>query len=60
MDEHQWIAPLWLKNDGKRKDICYTYPDWGNAGPGIVPPTHQHTGDDLQPQGDVWTLSSVY
>lgn len=45
MEKQQWTTPVWCKNmcllnEEKRKDVSYTYPDWGNAGPGIPPPTH--------------------
>lgn len=49
MEKQQWTTPVWSKNarpfyDGTRKDMHYTYPDWGNAGPGVfIPAQHMNS-----------------
>ncbi|KAG0726674.1 TATA box-binding protein-associated factor, RNA polymerase I, subunit C [Chionoecetes opilio] len=62
MEEHQWASPLWAKSvcpvkGENARDLRYTYPDWGNAGPAIAAPSH-HT-DDLHLEG-LWSQPSGF
>ncbi|XP_063859800.1 uncharacterized protein LOC135100645 isoform X2 [Scylla paramamosain] len=42
MEGNQWTAPVWPKcgprKEGRRRDLHYSYPDWGNIGPATATP----------------------
>ncbi|KAK8407528.1 hypothetical protein O3P69_002227 [Scylla paramamosain] len=51
MEGNQWTAPVWPKcgprKEGRRRDLHYSYPDWGNIGPATATPAQYK---DLQMQ----------
>lgn len=61
MEGNQWTAPVWSKcapcREDRKRDLHYSYPDWGNVGPASASAT-QYT--DLQMQSSSVPSTSCF